>query len=87
MSPLTLEMLCWLYCGRSMKDMPGFYNESQQNIIAQFHEEGIAENKIIKGNNEWKCTPLGEAWLRAILNTPIPEMRFIDPRTKEIIET
>ena len=33
---------------------------------------------------KYKTTPLGEAWINAILNTPLPRIAFLDQNGKEI---
>lgn len=78
MTPLALEMLIW---ARTRFDFCAFPNLScapQQEIFASFRETGVLDER-------YRLTPLGDAWLSSILATPLPLMRFVDPRTNEVV--
>lgn len=37
------------------------------------------------GNEEYKLTARGRAWVDMVLKTPFPEKVYVDPRTKEAV--
>ena len=36
-------------------------------------------------NGQWTSTPKGQAFISMLLRTPIPEQKFVDPRSNHIV--
>lgn len=82
MSPLELEFLLWCYARAErhprQDDVPYF------DVICRFQEHGILapapdENGLLR------TTKRGDAWVKSILSTPIPQSAWIDPRDGKVI--
>lgn len=79
MTPLALEMLIWLRTRGDLAEFPTAENRPQRAIVAGFIRNGVCSP------DAKEMTPLGHAWLTSILATPLPEVRYIDARTNEVL--
>lgn len=75
MTPLELDMLVW-FCGQQ-DAFPNIDLAPQQAAVAKFMRDGIIDPT---SGPIWRATEKGQAWLRMILNTPMPVPTFADPR-------
>ena len=79
-TPLRLNILLGCYLN----------SESIQSIGTSAGDDELA-NLVLLGAVEmtgvanYRTTPLGDAWVKTILNTPIPRMCFVDQHGKEIL--
>ena len=86
MTPLAVEMLIW-FCTRAPEAGP-FPNikthEPQKEIRNHFLEEGIIEPVgAYSSEPVYRATDKGQAWLTMVCGTPMPEQRWVDPRSDE----
>ena len=85
MSPLAVEMLIWA-CTRSggLRDFPNVDREPQREVIALFHADGVVDRSDYLAG----ATEKGRAWMALICATPVPVLveRYMDPRTKDLID-
>jgi len=85
MTPLALEMLLW-FCTRTAEAGP-FPNlkthEPQKEIRNWMLADGIIEPwDFFSREPIYRATDKGRAWLDMILATPMPEQKWVDPRTE-----
>lgn len=68
MTPLAMEMLIWFHVHPAHVMFPNIEREPQQEIANGFIEECAAWRV---GPYQYSLTPLGEAWLRLTLASPL----------------
>lgn len=79
-SPFHVQLLLHSYCS------PATY-EPWSDVAAECLKELQDLGAIVPHEEQltrFKTTPLGNAWVRMILNTPPPRMAFLDAQGKEI---
>lgn len=81
---LRAEILMHCYCSPEpiprLHEAPAVGEELRSLINIGAIELDVPTNGI----SLYKTTPLGRAWVKAILNTPLPRMCFVDQHGKEI---
>jgi len=78
MSPLELSVL--MHC----RVFPQPFDEEAMNnkeIIVKFERQDVLESyEASIGENGYRLTPKGEAWLTDILNTPMPVQQWVNDK-------
>lgn len=75
-TPLRVEILIRCHAGFPTRDS----NEITSEAIEDLVKDGALEQT---STGAYRTTPLGEAWVTAILNTPIPRVAHLDQHGKE----
>jgi len=78
-SPLQIKLLLKIYTTQTLKpnDIPAEIHKSE---LQYFITNGLVE-KVEKINHTYALTRKGEAFIEMLLNTPLPTLKWIDPRT------
>lgn len=79
MSPLEIKILLHHYSRCDPYD-GGERQESIKDILDNFEKLGLIDRKDFPS-----LTGKGNAYVKMLLSTPLPERTFIDPRTQEIL--
>lgn len=80
-SPLDIEVM--MYCYARGDQHPRYGNESvddSHNRLLCYH---LIEMDKSKGENGYKATDKGLAWVGFLCNTPFPVKAYIDPRSTD----
>ncbi len=76
-TPNNIEVL--LHCYVSPNPHPRVRAASVQESLNAFLEIGAIEPS---GGETYRTTPLGDAWVKALCNVPIPRAAFVDESGK-----
>lgn len=69
-----VEVLIQIHCLPNAEISTAIANDLNKAGVVLFSES----------EGKYKLTPRGEAWLDMILSTPLPEQRWVDPRSEEV---
>jgi predicted transcriptional regulator len=77
-SPLQIKLLLKIHTTQTLKpnDIP---SEIHRNELKYFITNGLVE-KVEGINHTYALTDKGVAFIEMLLNTPLPELKWIDPR-------
>lgn len=83
-SPLRVEIL--MHCHVSGEMVPLLRTPQGDKELEDLIRMKAIESDSVGGINGglYRTTPLGNAWVKAILNTPIPRVAYLDQHGKEI---
>jgi len=78
-SPLQIKLLLKIHTTQTLKpnDIPAEVHKSE---LQYFITNGLVE-KVEKINHTYALTHKGEAFIEMLLNTPVPILKWVDPRT------
>ncbi len=78
-SPLQVKLLLKIHTTQTLKpnDIP---SEIHKNELQYFITNGLVE-KVKDINHTYALTYKGEAFIEMLLNTPLPTLKWVDPRT------
>lgn len=79
-TPLRVAILIAFHLNKSLPD--GSDSVAGREAFKCFFDNGVLED--VGGIHGTRLTPLGEAWVKTILNTPIPRIAYLDQHGKEI---
>jgi len=90
MTPLHIELMIHYYTSSAefkRIEAPACSEYAKQLVGWGLLED--SENKVRISNSSvvasYQSTPRGKAFVEMLCNTPLPQLSFIDPRTKEVI--
>lgn len=63
---------------------PGLQYPAQVEIVENFRGNGLIKHRTGFPRGVWGTTKKGEAWVKAIIATPVPRQVFIDAQGKVI---
>lgn len=76
-SPFLFRLLFDFYA--LAEDPPNMDYPGVIEATEEFLKMGIIQPSKMEGK-KYETSPLGDAWVQMILETPLPEIRFVDPR-------
>ena len=80
-SPSDIEVL--IHCHALPEVHPRITAPAVEDALRRFLRDGIIETYGQKGM--YTTTMKGKAWLEMILETPYPELEYVNPLTKKFI--
>lgn len=81
--PAHIEFLLWCYCRCEPHSNLGA--PVIAGAVSKFLGAGVIVPK--EGcENQWECTELGRAWVKLLVDTPLPRTRYVDQYGKTILE-
>lgn len=81
MTPCELQILLHYYVS------PELYEYRDAPAVRDFTQSFVFREILRPKGDVYELTDLGLYWLRSILNTPVPKIVYVDPRTHEAIGT
>jgi len=79
-NPYTIELLLHFYA------YPERHETYQSKLFVEVSAK-LAEAKVVEWDDSiksYRTTPLGDAWVKLLCNTPMPRLAFLDQNGKEI---
>lgn len=80
-TPVELEELIYCYATVEAPSLA----PARVSARSRFIRMGVAcHRNDVESENPFMLTPLGKAWLKTILSTPVPTVAFVDAQGKVI---
>lgn len=82
-SPLQISMVLHAYAIAEPMPLPSTEHREQ---LAELETLGLVTMRDKSApRGVWQCTEFGNAWVEMLMRTPLPERRFVDPRTGGVV--